>query len=105
VSFLKTLHPVIEKQEKWFISGFIALSAAMMALLGNASSLLVAAGSVNGLILPVTMGVIFAASHSRRIVGRTYRHPPALTAAGILVLLLTGYAGIRALPGLAAIFT
>ena len=105
VSFLKTLHPVIEKQEKWFISGFIALSAAMMALLGNASSLLVAAGSVNGLILPVTMGVIFAASRSRRIVGETYRHPPALTAAGILALLLTGYAGIRALPGLAAIFT
>ena len=36
VSFLKTVHPFIAKNDKWFIVGFIAFSTLVMAILGGA---------------------------------------------------------------------
>ena len=52
VSFLKTFNKTIEKNEKWFIVGFIAVSTICMALARTASrTLLVLAGALNGLIL------------------------------------------------------
>ena len=56
VSFLKTFHKSIEKHENAFIVGFIALSTVVMAFLGQPAVLLVLAGAVNGLILPITLG-------------------------------------------------
>ena len=55
VSFLKTLHPFIMENEKWFVIGFIAVSTVVMTLLGQPATLLVLAGAVNGLILPLTL--------------------------------------------------
>ena len=40
VSFLKTFHPAIEKNENWVIIGFIAVSTLVMLLLGNPATLL-----------------------------------------------------------------
>ena len=104
VSFLKTLHPFIAKNEKWFIVGFIAISTLIMTILGGAKALLVAAGSLNGLILPVTLGTMLLASRNKEIVGEDYKHPTALIVAGVVVVLLTGYVGIQALPKLLTIF-
>ena len=56
VSFLKTFSKTIEKNEKWFIVGFIAISTVCMALAGQPAVLLVLAGALNGLILPITLG-------------------------------------------------
>ncbi len=104
VSFLKTLNPFIAKYEKWFIVGFIAVSTLIMAVLGGAKTLLVAAGSLNGLILPITLGTILLASRNKAIVGEDYKHPTFLIVIGVLVVLVTGYVGIQAVPKLLTIF-
>ena len=75
-----------------------------MVILGGAKTLLVAAGSLNGLILPVTLGTMLLASRNKAIVGEDYKHPTWLIIAGVLVVLLTGYVGIKAVPKLLTIF-
>lgn len=100
VSFLKTLHTFIAKNEKYFIMGFIIVSTLVMALVGSPAKLLILAGSLNGLILPVTIGTILIASRRKDIVGE-YKHPAWLLAFGILIVLVSGYAGIASLKGIA----
>ncbi|MGI6054251.1 MAG: NRAMP family divalent metal transporter [Clostridium sp.] len=104
VSFLKTLHPFIMENEKWFVIGFIAVSTIIMTFLGQPATLLVLAGSVNGLILPITLLIILLASRRKDIVGEDYKHPTALIILGVCVVLLTGYSGIKALPQILTIF-
>ena len=104
VSFLKTLHPFIMENEKWFVIGFIAVSTIIMTLLGQPATLLVLAGSVNGLILPLTLLVILLASRRKDIVGEDYKHPTVLIVLGLCVVLLTGYSGIKAVPNILTIF-
>ena len=82
VSFLKTLHPFIAKYERQFVIGFITFSTVMMVVLGNAAALLIIAGAFNGLILPVTLGVMLIAGHNKRIVGESYHHPLWMTVLG-----------------------
>lgn len=104
VSFLKTLHPFIAANEKWFIVGFIAISTFIMAALGGAAKLLIAAGALNGLILPVTLGTMLLASRNKKIVGDDYHHPTILIVLGIVVVLLTGIMGVRSVPNLLKLF-
>ena len=103
VSFLKTLHPFISKNEKWFVVGFIAFSTAMMVIVGNAAQLLIIAGAVNGLILPISLGTMLAASKSKKIVG-DYKHPTWLFVLGLVVVVISGYVGIKAVPGIMKLF-
>lgn len=103
VSFLKTLHPFIMKNEKWFVVGFIAFSTLMMVIVGNAAQLLIIAGAVNGLILPISLGCMLAASRSKKIVG-DYKHPMWLTVLGVVVICISGYVGIKAVPGIMKLF-
>jgi Mn2+/Fe2+ NRAMP family transporter len=99
VSFLKTLHPTIEKNEKYWIIGFIVTSTIIMAVLGKPAKLLILAGSLNGLILPLTIGVILLASRRKDIVG-DYKHPTWLLVFGLLIVLVAGYAGVNALKNM-----
>ena len=103
VSFLKTLHPFISKNEKWFVVGFIAFSTGMMVIVGNAAQLLIIAGAVNGLILPISLGTMLAASKSKKIVG-DYKHPTWLFVLGLVVVAISGYVGIKAVPGILKLF-
>ena len=103
VSFLKTLHPFISKNEKWFVVGFIAFSTGMMVILGGAATLLIIAGAVNGLILPISLGTMLAASKSKKIVG-DYKHPTWLFVLGLVVVVISGYVGIKAVPGILKLF-
>ena len=98
------VHPFIMENEKWFVIGFIAVSTVIMTLLGQPATLLVLAGSVNGLILPITLLVILLASRRKDIVGEDYKHPTVLIVLGVCVVLLTGYSGIKALPKILTIF-
>ena len=100
VSFLKTLHPFIAKYERQFVVGFIAFSTLMMVIVGNAAALLIIAGAFNGLILPVTLGVMLFAGHKTRIVGTEYKHPVWLTVLGAIVVVIALYSGIQAVPGI-----
>ena len=95
VSFLKTFHPVIEKNENKVIVAFIAVSTLIMLVLGNPATLLVVAGALNGLILPITLGICLIASQKPSIMGMTYKHPTWLLILGIVVVVLSAYLGIN----------
>ena len=99
VSFLKTLHPVIRDNDKKFTIGFILISTCIMAIFGGAAKLLVLAGAVNGLILPVTLSVVLFAGHKKSIVG-DYKHSKFLTAAGVIIAVMTLYFGVQGIMGL-----
>ena len=104
VSFLKTFHPAIEENENKVIIAFIAVSTLIMLFIGQPATLLVLAGALNGLILPITLLVILLASRRKDIVGENYKHPTVLIVLGVCVVLLTGYSGIKALPKILTIF-
>ena len=104
VSFLKTFHPAIEKNEKWFIVGFIALCTVVMAFIGQPAALLVLAGALNGLILPITLGVCLIASQKKTIMGTDYRLPLWLLILGIVVVIAAAYLGITSLSSLGQLF-
>lgn len=94
VSFLKTFHPAIEKHENKVIIGFIAVSTLIMIAIGQPATLLVLAGAVNGLILPITLGICLIASQKKSIMGENYKHPTVLLLLGIVVVIISAYLGI-----------
>lgn len=104
VSFLKTLHPFIAKYERQFVVGFITFSTLMMVLVGNAAQLLIIAGAFNGLILPVSLGVMLLACRNKKIVGDDYKHPIWMIVLGVIVVCISLYAGVKAVPGILKLF-
>ncbi|MFI5132850.1 MAG: NRAMP family divalent metal transporter [Chitinophagales bacterium] len=92
VSFWKTLLPVVKKNEKIFISLFIILSTIVFTILGNPVKLLIFAGAVNGLILPVALAVILIAATKKTIVNQ-YQHPVILQAIGWIVVAVMSWMG------------
>jgi len=103
VSFLTTFAKVIEDNKSKWIIGFITISTLIFVTIGQPVTLLVIAGSLNGLILPVTLGTILIASVNKNVVGE-YNHPKWLLILGILVVLITAYLGINSLKGIAGLF-
>ncbi|MCP2042178.1 NRAMP family divalent metal transporter [Pontibacter sp. HSC-36F09] len=103
VSFIKSFHTSIERYENWFIIGFIVVSTAIFVTIGRPVHLLILAGALNGLILPLTLGTILIAAHKTEIIGR-YKHPLWLTVFGVLVVLVMawmgGYTLVKQLPAL-----
>ncbi|MBF8961905.1 divalent metal cation transporter [Pontibacter sp. FD36] len=103
VSFIKSFHRSIERNENWFIIGFIAISTAIFVTIGRPVHLLILAGALNGLILPLTLGTILIAAHKTKVIG-SYKHPLWLTVFGILVVLVMawmgGYTLVKQLPAL-----
>ena len=104
VSFLKTLYPVVDRNEKWFITGFIVLAAVLIAAIGKATALLVIAGVINGFVLPMTLAITLWSIRDKSIVGEDYRHSRVLTVTGIVITAITAYAAFRALPSSLAMF-
>jgi Mn2+/Fe2+ NRAMP family transporter len=102
VSFLKTLSPVVMKFEKYFIVGFIAVSTAVVTIVGSPAKLLVLVGFLNGLILPITLTIMLIASRRKDIVGEEYKHPVWLILLGIIVVGVTAYLSITGFPGMLA---
>jgi len=103
VSFLKTLSKTINKYEKYFIIGFIAISTIIMALLGKPAKLLILVGSLNGLILPLTLGIILVGSKRKEIVGN-YKHSSLLTILGWIVFVITVVGGAMSLKNITQLF-
>ena len=87
VSFLRTLHPVIERHSRGFIIGFIVISTFIFCSIGKPIALLVLVGAINGFILPVTLGTMLVAAHKKRIVG-DYQHPVWLSAIGWIITIM-----------------
>lgn len=96
VSFLRSFHRTFDQHANYWIIGFIVFSTVVFVSIGEAATLLVVAGAVNGLILPLTLGSMLLAAHNKKIMG-DYKHPVWLTIFGAIVVILTAVLGIRTL--------
>ncbi|PAE26281.1 MULTISPECIES: NRAMP family divalent metal transporter [Bacillaceae] len=96
VSFIRTLSPSIEKYHKWVIVGFIAVSTFVFVLIGKPVKILVLVGSLNGLILPIALGVMLIAAYKTKIVG-DYKHPLWMTLFGVIIVIAMSYMGVYSL--------
>jgi Mn2+/Fe2+ NRAMP family transporter len=92
VSFIRTFSSKLEKNYKVAIIAFIVFSTGIFALIGKPVKLLVLAGALNGLILPITLGTILIAAYKKKIVGE-YKHPLWMTILGGLVVVIMTYMG------------
>jgi Mn2+/Fe2+ NRAMP family transporter len=87
VSFWKTFHPVIQKNEKIIISIFILLSTVIFISIGSPVTLLVFVGTLNGIILPLALAVILLIARKPAILNN-YRHPLVFQLIGWIVVLV-----------------
>lgn len=104
ISFLKTFSKKIADNENKFIVAFIVISTVVMAFLGQPAALLVLAGALNGLILPITLGVCLIAAKKKSIMGEDYKHPAWLLILGIVVVIASAYLGVTSLGSLGQLF-
>jgi Mn2+ and Fe2+ transporters of the NRAMP family len=84
ISFLRSLGGAIDHHWNRWVVAFIAVSTVIFVIVGRPVRVLVLVGALNGLILPVSLGVMLVAAYQRRIVG-DYRHPRWLAALGAVV--------------------
>ncbi|GGC96783.1 putative membrane protein YcsG [Thalassobacillus devorans] len=104
VSFIRSFSNTIEKHHKWFIVGFIAISTLVFVSVGRPVSILILVGSLNGLILPLALGVMIIAAHKKSIVG-DYKHPLWMTIFGALIVIVMSYMGfVTLLEGIPQLF-
>lgn len=90
VSFLRTFHPWINRNDRWLISCIIVFSTIVFAWVGQPVKILVTVAALNGLVLPVTLAVMLLAASNTRLVG-TYRHPMILQVAGWIVVVVMSW--------------
>jgi Mn2+/Fe2+ NRAMP family transporter len=96
VSFIKTFHPSLVKYERHLISAFIILTTCVFVIVGRPRDLLVLAGAVNGLILPVALAIILLAATRKRIM-KGYQHPLWMQLAGWIVVFVMAWMGSKAI--------
>ncbi|WP_409300107.1 NRAMP family divalent metal transporter [Peribacillus sp. SCS-155] len=103
VSFIQTLSKTVNKYHNLTIVAFIAISTIVFVLIGRPVKILVLVGSLNGLILPIALGVMLVAAHRTKIVG-DYKHPIWMTVFGIVIVIamaiMGGYSLINGIPQL-----
>lgn len=103
VSFLRTLFGFVERYYRYWIIGFILASTMVLTQVGRPVTLLVLAGSLNGMILPLSLASMLLAVHRRDIMGE-YRHPAWLTVLGWVMVAFTAWMAWGALQGLVRLF-
>ena len=99
VSFMKTFHKTIEKNFRYVIIGFILFSTIIFYFVGQPVKILIFAGGLNGLILPVALSLILIASRGKGITG-SYRHPLWMQIAGWMVVAVMTYMGVKGIINL-----
>ncbi|WP_349409775.1 NRAMP family divalent metal transporter [Pseudalkalibacillus sp. SCS-8] len=93
VSFIRTINPKLEQYHKYLIIAFIALSTLVFVSIGKPVNVLILVGALNGLILPISLGVMLIAAHKPKIVG-DYKHPIWLTVFGGIIVVAMSYMGV-----------
>ena len=104
ISFLRTLFKQVETKRQYWIIAFICISTAIFSTVGRPVSLLILAGSLNGLILPVSLGTVLLAAYNKKIIGDSYRHPMILTVCGWIMVAFTAWMGVKSLAGIMTLF-
>jgi len=92
VSFFKTFHPLFIKYERLFISIFIVLSTIIFISIGRPKQLLIFAGAINGLILPVALAIILIAATKSKLM-KGYKHPVWMQLCGWIVVAVMTWMG------------
>jgi Mn2+/Fe2+ NRAMP family transporter len=94
VSFWKTLHPGVLKNEKIIISLFIITSTVIFVIVGSPVKLLVFAGAANGIILPIALAVILLAATKKSIMNE-YKHPAWMQVIGWVVVIAMSWMSFK----------
>jgi Mn2+/Fe2+ NRAMP family transporter len=92
VSFIKSFHPWILTNQRYIIIIFILISTTIFLFIGKPVKTLVFVGALNGMILPVSLGVMLLAAYKTSIV-KTYKHPVWLAVLGFLVVVFMAFLG------------
>ena len=99
VSFIKTASPFILKNLRYFIIGFILFSTVIFLCVGQPVKVLIFAGGLNGLILPVALSLILIGSYKKTII-RNYSHPYWMQVAGWIVVVVMTYMAAKGIINL-----
>lgn len=99
VSFMKTLHPFIMANFRYIIIGFIVFSTIVFLCIGQPVAVLIFAGGLNGLILPIALSLILIASRNKNVMDG-YMHPMRLQVAGWIVVAAMSYMGAKGIINL-----
>ncbi|MEW6457323.1 MAG: NRAMP family divalent metal transporter [Acidobacteriota bacterium] len=103
ISFFKTLSSYVEKKFSTFIIVFIVISTLIFLLIGKPVSLLIFAGAINGLILPVTLGAILLTSRNKKLFP-DYKHPMWMIMYGIIALGFSIYSAWKSFEAIFSLF-
>ncbi|HGO5303195.1 NRAMP family divalent metal transporter [Vibrio harveyi] len=87
ISLIKTLFPIVARNEKVWCVGFIIITSLGTVTMNMPILLLMLAGLVNSIILPIVLGMILVATRRKDIVG-DYKHPVYLTFTGIAIVVV-----------------
>ena len=96
VSFIRTFSPALEKYNRLLVISFIVISTSVFVIIGQPVLILLLVGSLNGLILPIALGVMLIAAHKAKIVG-DYKHPLWMTIFGVIIVIAMAWMGIYTL--------
>ena len=94
ISFIKSFHPMIVKWNRWIIIIFISTSTVIFLFIGKPVKTLIYVGALNGMILPVSLGVMLLAAYRFKIV-KTYKHPLWLSILGGIVVVFMTWMGYK----------
>ncbi|MDR2452773.1 MAG: divalent metal cation transporter [Candidatus Accumulibacter sp.] len=100
VSFLRSMSKTIDRNNSKVIMAFIIISTLVLVVVGRPATILVFVGSLNGLILPLTLGAMLLGAKNKKIVG-DYEHPTWMLVFGIFAVLVAAWAGWMSLQGMA----
>lgn len=96
VTFIRSFHPKIKEHNNTVIIVFILISALVFAWVGRPVQTLVLVGALNGMILPLALGIMLFAAYRTDIIGH-YRHSKILTLCGIVMLILMSWLALETL--------
>lgn len=96
LSFIKSFHPVLQLKNRQLIVLFIIISTSIFLAIGKPVRILVAAGAINGMILPVALLVMLVAAYRSEIV-KGYRQPAWLTVAGVMIVIIMTWMSVQAI--------
>ncbi|MBM38254.1 MAG: hypothetical protein CMO97_04190 [Woeseia sp.] len=87
ISLIKTLFPLIARNEKLWCIVFIIFTSLGTILINMPILLLMLAGLINSIILPIVLGIMLLATRRKDIVG-DYSHPFYLSLLGFFVVII-----------------
>ncbi|MDK9778315.1 MULTISPECIES: NRAMP family divalent metal transporter [unclassified Vibrio] len=103
ISLIKTLFPIVARNEKAWCVGFIIITSLGTVTMNMPILLLMLAGLVNSIILPIVLGMMLVATRRKDIVG-DYKHPAYLTLTGIAIVVVMAASSVTNISNFMAKF-